>query len=183
MNVFVNLKVWIILFIENLLVLDNLPSNYSITPIWCMLCLIRMKWFSSVIHIDIFLQCRGSWARRSWPSRYQQVFVSHYLFSLWLCGPPQGSQVCLVFWFALYCAFDLWFSVSGPSELLSSPPQSFFPIVQFAFALKFDSCSPLFRFWPIQQGLIASQRIVSIWQLRDQLGFFLSFIALIFLFL
>ena len=144
---------------------------------------LRMKWFSSVTHIDIYLQCRGSWARQSWPSGYQQAFVSHYLFSLWLFCPPQDSQVYLVFWFAPYCVFDLWFFESdlvGPS---SSPPRSFFLIAQFTFAFGFDSYSPLFRFWLAQRGLIAFQRIVFVLQLRDQPGFFLSSVAPISLFL
>ena len=144
---------------------------------------LRMKWFSSIIHIDIYLQCQGSWVHRSWPFEYQQAFVSHYLFSLWLFYPLQDSQVYLVFWFALYCVFDLWFSGSGPIRLISSLPRSSSLIVQFVFASRFNSCSPLFRFLLVQQGLIASQRIVFVWQLRDQLGFFLSFVVPIALFL
>ena len=142
-----------------------------------------MKWFSSVIHIDIYLRYQGSWAHQFWPFGYQQAFVSHYLFSLWLFYLPQDSQVYLAFWFALYCEFVPLFSMSGPIRQISSPPQSFSLIVQFIFAFRFDSCSLLSQFWLVQQGLIASQWIVFVWLPRDQLGFFLSFVVPIFLFL
>ena len=142
-----------------------------------------MRWSSSVIHIDIYLQYQGSWVRQSWPSGYQQAFVSHYLFSLLPFFLPQGSQVYLAFSAAPYCVFDLWSFESGPTKPSSSPPRSFFLIIRFVFAFGFGSCSPLFRFWLAQRGLIASQRTIFVWQLRDQLGFFLSSITLISLFL